>query len=232
VLLLSAVILLCFLSVLSAQIASQEGVAKDNADESATPSQQGDLSAPIRIQVLKLERPAFLESPKAVILKGKQSRRKTGWLELEVEWMWETRSQNPVDQFSSEFSIKYYVLLNNAKALSPKPTILTGEASYEYVQAGSPVRSVMYVSPRALDFLFAGRVPSTPTSAVINYGVVVSRGGQKMVGVFQGTPQKPFWEDPAAKTEADFKAGVLLRKAQTPFAYEAWDYYEQEKLDK
>lgn len=222
---------LAFATTSRAQEGSEEGIAKENADTPATQPAREMAPGSARVQVLKLERPAFVESPKAVNLKSKQSKRKTGWLELEAEWMWETKSQKPEDQFSSGITVKYYVWLNNASKESPKPTILTGETKYEHVQAGSPVRSVMYVSPRALEYLFGAKVPASAPSAIVNFGVVVSGAGEEQAGLLSGSPKAPFWEDPKAKAGADFRDGMLMRKSQTPFANEAWDYYEQEKLE-
>lgn len=128
------------------------------------------------------------------------------WLEVEVEFV-------SAPEFTDELTFKYFILLNGK--------LLTGEVTHTNIPAGRELRSVMYVSPRALARIMANR-PLAPNS-IQNIAVqIVQQGAVKdelslqraAPGWYAGLPQV---------------AGFVLPKNETPFAPLYWDRYEQIK---
>src|SRR6266481_1392674 len=70
------------------------------------------------------------------------------WLEVEVEFI-------EAPDWTDELTFKYYILFNG--------NLLTGEVTHVNIPAGREKRSVMYVTPRALD-RFGNNRPITANS--------------------------------------------------------------------
>jgi hypothetical protein len=128
------------------------------------------------------------------------------WLEVETEF-----TAGP--DFTGELTFKYYILFNG--------NLLTGEVTHVNILSGRGKRSVMYVSPNALDH-FSGNRPITP-EACQNVAVqIVQQDSVKS-------------EASLARAQAQWYAalpqvsGFVLNKDQTPFAPLYWDRYEQIK---
>ena len=129
------------------------------------------------------------------------------WLEVETEF-----TAGP--DFTGELTFKYYILFNG--------NLLTGEVTHVNILSGRGKRSVMYVSPNALEH-FSGNRPITP-DACQNIAVQI---------VHEGSVKS---EASLARAQAQWYAalpqvsGFVLNKDQTPFAPLYWDRYEQIKL--
>jgi hypothetical protein len=143
------------------------------------------------------------------------------WLEIEVSFSWKPRMST--DRFSDDLVFNYYVLLANKSTLAPQGTLLTGQVTHTAIPANQDdLKSVMYVSPRALERFFNGRIPSSPDSALIDIGVTISRQGQIVASKsFKGSGI--WW------TQFQQTTGYMLDKDDTPFAPLYWDYYEPVK---
>ena len=135
-----------------------------------------------------------------------QTNQRDRWLEVEVEF-------GATPEFTDELTFKYFILLNGK--------LLTGEVTHTNVAAGRDNRSVMYVSPKTIARLMAGK-PMNATS-IQNIAVqVVQQGAVKSeLSLERGAPQ---WF--AAMPQV---AGFVLNKNETPFAPLYWDRYEQIK---
>lgn len=163
-------------------------------------------------------------------LKGKTTRRKTPWLEAEVSFSWQPST--PEDRevpYLDELKVTFYLLLETRTREFPA-ALLKGETTLRDVAATSgsnTASTVMYVSPRALERLFDGKVPSTTNAMVNNFGVTFERGG-KIVAMQIQKGNSKFWEGLPEQVKSP--QGYLLKKSETPFAAAAWDYYEQEKI--
>jgi len=84
------------------------------------------------------------------------------------------------------------------------------------------LKSVMYVSPRAMERFFAGKIPSSAASAIVDIGITISRQGQIVAQKSLKSPGA--WWPQYQKT-----SGFLLNKNETPFASLNTDYYEAVK---
>lgn len=133
--------------------------------------------------------------------------RRTGraeqWLELEVEF-------EAKPEYTEELTFKYFVLINSK--------LLTGEVTHVSIPSGRDLRSVMYVSPRTLARLLAGKTLTANTIEnvavqILNKGATVAEKSFK-----EGAPQ---WY-----TKMPQITGFVLNKNQTPFAPLYWDRYE------
>lgn len=135
-----------------------------------------------------------------------QPNQRDRWLEVEVEF-------TALAPFTPEATFKYNILLGGK--------LLTGEVTQVNIAAGKELRSVMYVPPRALDYVLNNRALSI--SSVENIAVqVVMQGGVKDDLSLQ-------------RARAQWYAGLqalpnlLLNKNETPFAPLYWDRYAQIK---
>ena len=149
--------------------------------------------------------------------KGKKVQKNKDWLEVEVSFDWTPR--NPKPEFLDELTLNYYILLNNKDRENPKGTLLTGSVTHVAIPQGKGMNSVMYVSPRTLERFFAGKVPSTANSAVLDAGVTITQQGQ-LVAESSWKGRGQWW--------SGFQqvSGYVLNKSETPFAPLVWDYYE------
>ena len=128
------------------------------------------------------------------------------WLEVETEF-----TAGP--DFTGELTFKYYILFNG--------NLLTGEVTHVNILGGRGKRSVMYVSPSALEH-FSGNRPITP-EACQNVAVqIVQQDSVKSEASFARAQAQWY----AALPEV---SGFVLNKDQTPFAPLYWDRYEQIK---
>ena len=153
----------------------------------------------------------------------KPSRPKS-WMEIEVTFGWHpTTPLNPAEKYADDIVLDYYVLLSNKSALSPQGTLLTGQVTHTSVPAmQNDLKSVMYVSPRTLERLFDGKIPSSTSSAIVDIGVTISRQGQLVAQ--KSLKSAGVWWPQYQKT-----SGYLLSKNETPFASLNPDYYEAVK---
>jgi len=153
----------------------------------------------------------------------KPSRPKS-WMEIEVTFSWQpTGPMNPTDKYADDIVLDYYVLLSNKSSSSPQGTLLTGQITHISVPAmQNDLKSVMYVSPRTLERLFDGKIPSSASSAIVDIGVTISRQGE--VVAQKSLKSAGVWWPQYQKT-----SGYLLSKNETPFASLNSDYYEAVK---
>jgi len=155
----------------------------------------------------------------------KKSRGKRGeWLEVEVSFDWQPalRREEPIKP--EAVKVNYYLLINNKpNAAFPKPILLQGAAEHIKVFPGKSLRSVAFVSPRDLRYIFQEKVPSTARAAVAGVGVTIEFGG-KVVAADTTKGRGTWWADQADQFQQ--MAGVLVDKSKTPFAPLAADYHE------
>lgn len=135
-----------------------------------------------------------------------QANQRDRWLEVEVEF-------SAAPEFTDELTFKYFILINGK--------LLTGEVTHTNIAAGRDVRSVMYVSPKTLARVMAGR-PLAP-NAIQNIAVqIVQQGAVKHE--LSAERAAPNWYATLPQV-----AGLVLNKNETPFAPLYWDRYEQIK---
>ncbi len=151
--------------------------------------------------------------------KGKKVQKNKDWLEVEVSFDWTPR--NPKPEFLDELTLNYYILLNNKDRENLEGTLLTGSVTHVAIPQGKGMNSVMYVSPRMLERFFAGKVPSTASSAVLDVGVTITQPGVSKPLASSSWKGKGEWWGPMSGTP-----GYVLNKSETPFAPLVWDYYE------
>ena len=163
---------------------------------------QGDVA-------IKSIMPAGVKTPDFQIANGaaKRSRGLT-WLEVEVDY------STKVD-IIDELTFEYQILIGTQ---SSAMQLLTGSTTYVNIEKGLEHYAVVYVSPQAIAGIL-GRSPFN-ASAIQNIQVRITRQGQEIARkVLKGTqiPNLPQ------------KAGLVLNKADTPFAPLYWDRYEAVK---
>jgi hypothetical protein len=142
-----------------------------------------------------------VKSPEFQIVGGPQKRSKTGtWLELEIEY------ETKVDDID-ELSFAYQVLVEGK--------LLDGTVTYVNIPKGRDHYAVMYIAPRTLEKLTAGK-PLNPGN--INVWVTVSKQGQML--------DAPAAYKPATIPNVPHLAGMILNKSETPFAPLFYDRYE------
>ena len=159
---------------------------------------------------------------------GKSIRGGRNFLAVETVFDWLPRKKGPTHL--DEVVLNYYVLLNNkgVDPDNPKETLLTGSVTHVSIPQEKELKSVMYVSPRSLDRLFGGKVPSTVNTAIIDVGVSITVGGEVVAQASTKsdlTGKKAWWDLP----DYQVVKGYLLNKDQTPFGPLVWDYYEEIK---
>ena len=135
-----------------------------------------------------------------------QANQRDRWLEVEVEF-------SAAAEFTDELTFKYYILINGK--------LLTGDVTHTNIAGGRDIRSVMYVSPKTLARVMAGR-PLAP-NAIQNIAVqIVQQGAVKHE--LSAERAAPNWYATLPQV-----AGLVLNKNETPFAPLYWDRYEQIK---
>lgn len=146
------------------------------------------------------------------------------WAEIETTFAWQPA--NPSEKYTDDLVVNYYVLLNNKSSQAPQGTLLAGQTSLASIPARSldsrngDLRTVIYISPRTLERLFGGKPPSDINSAISDIGVTFSKQGQVVAQRSLKGSTQAWWPQIQAST------GLLLNKADTPFAPLNWDYYE------
>lgn len=129
------------------------------------------------------------------------------WVEIEVEF-----SSAPV--LSPELEFKYYLLVGGQ--------CLTGDITHVNVPAGQSLFSVMYVAPRTMTALLKGQPLSA--ASVQNAAVQIMKpGAPQPLAERMLKPGAPFFRT------MQQVPGMMLTKAETPFAMLAWDRYEATK---
>jgi hypothetical protein len=128
------------------------------------------------------------------------------WLEVEVQF-------TATPAFTDELTFKYYILFNG--------NVLTGEVTHVNIPAGRENRSVMYVSPGALE-RFGNKRPLAENSFQ-NIAVQILQQGAVKDQLSLARAQ-PDWF-----TTLPQVSGFVLNKNETPFAPLYWDRYEQIK---
>ena len=81
----------------------------------------------------------------------------------------------------------------------------------------------MYVNPRSLERFFDGKIPTSTSSAVVDVGITISKGGQVVAEKSLNSKSGAWWPQIQATP------GFLLGKPETPFAPLNADYYEPVK---
>jgi len=145
------------------------------------------------------------------------------WAEIETSFAWQPA--NPLEKYTDDLVVTYYVLLNNKSIQYPQGALLTGQTALSSIPAksldpaNSQLRTVIYISPRSLERLFGGKAPADLNTAVTDIGVTVSKQGQVIAQKSLKSPQGAWWP------QFQQLPGFLLNKAETPFAPLNWDYY-------
>ena len=149
--------------------------------------------------------------------KNKKVAKNKDWLEVEVSFDWQPRDKKP--EFLDELTFNYYILLNNKSRENPQGTLLTGSVTHAAIPQAKSMNSVMYLSPRALERFFEGKIPNSPSAAIVDVGVTITKQGQ-LVAESSWKGRGQWWSTLQQVT------GYVLNKNETPFAPLAWDYYE------
>jgi hypothetical protein len=151
--------------------------------------------------------------------KNKKVGKNKQWLEVEASFDWHPKLKEPL--YLDELTINYYILLNNHRD-AKKNTLLTGSVVHTSIPQSKGLKSVMYVSPRALERFFEGKVPATAAMSVFNIGITVTHNGAVVAeNSWKGPESESRWW--TSFTEVP---GYVLNKNETPFAPLVWDYYE------
>jgi hypothetical protein len=152
------------------------------------------------------------------------------WLEVETTFNWlPSQPKTQADLFTDDLTANYYILLKNPSPQYPQGALLTGQASLCSVPAksidpkNSELRTVVYVSPRTLEPMFAGKPPTDINSAVMDIGVTISKQGEVIAQKSFKSSQGAWWP------QLQQVSGYVLNKQETPFAPLNSDYYEQVK---
>lgn len=153
---------------------------------------------------------------------SKRVRNAGQWLEVETTFDWVPRQADP--KYLDEIVMNYYILLKNADRENPKGTLLTGSVTHVDVKQSKGLLSVVYVAPRTLERLFAGKLPVNVGQTVAGIGVTITKDGE-VVAEDTGSGRGQWWTDPEMKAVE----GKLLNKSETPFAHMVWDYHEPVK---
>jgi len=150
----------------------------------------------------------LISTPQFAYTGGEQhpTNQRDRWLEVEVEFA-------AAPALTDELTFKYYILFNG--------NLLTGEVTHVNIPAGREKRSVMYVTPRALD-RFGNNRPITANSCQNIAVQIVQQGTVK--GELNLVRAQPQWYANMSQV-----SGFVLNKNETPFAPLYWDRYEQIK---
>ena len=165
--------------------------------------------AAVGVGAVKLGKPdpEGIKSPEYNITGGPQKRSKIGtWLEIEVPY------ETKVDDID-ELTFQFMVMVDNV--------ICDGQVTYVNIPKGREHYAVMYITPRALEKLTAGKPLSG--SDIQNVWVTVQRQGQ-ILDQMAYKPQQP--------PNLPHQAGLILNKSETPFAPLFYDRYEAIKASR
>ena len=154
---------------------------------------------------IKAINPNLPKTPEYQTNTGEQKRYTLGtWLEIEVEFA----SAVPV---TPELQFKYYVVIGNQ--------LLVGTVTHVHVPAGQSLFSVMYVAPRTLTTLLKGQAITAATLQNVDVQILKP-------GVAAPLAEKMLKPGPAFYNTMQQVNGLVLNKAETPFAPLYWDRYE------
>jgi len=190
-------------------------------------SQNSKAQANSEVIVSKIE-PQLVTAP-AISYSGAPSKvlPSKKWAEIETTFAWQPL--NPAEKYTDDLMVNYYVLLNNKSPLYPQGALLTGQTALSSVPAksldpaNSQLKTVIYISPRTLERLFAGKAPMDVNSAITDIGVTFSKQGQVVFQKSLRSTSGAWWP------QFQQVPGYLLNKGDTPFASLNWDYYEAVK---
>jgi hypothetical protein len=172
-------------------------------------SLQVSAQAPAAAGAIKLGKvqPAVVNTPEFTLKSGGDKRSKPGdWLEIEVEF--DTKG-GEID----ELTLEYTVQVENK--------LLEGQVTHVMIPPGREHFSVMYVSPRSLDKLTGGKALNA--SSIQNAWIIAKIKGQIV-------DQAAFRREAIPNLQKT--PGMLLNKAETPFAPLYFDRYEAIKAGK
>jgi hypothetical protein len=148
--------------------------------------------------------------------------RPKSWMEIETTFSWTPR--NPALKYSDDVVFNYYVLLANRSTAFPQGTLLTGQVTHNSVPANqNDTRTVIYLSPRSMERFFDGKIPSSPSAAIVDIGVTITVQGQIVAQKSLKSTSGAWWP------QYQQTPGYLLNKSETPFANLNPDYYEAVK---
>lgn len=157
---------------------------------------------PGAVVISKIE-PQDVKTPQYNITGGPQKRSDIGtWLEIEVEF--ETKAPE-----ISELTFQYMVMLNNQ--------LVTGSVTHINIPKGRARYSVMYIAPRTLEKLNGGK--AFTKGSIQNVWITVT-GPNGVVIAKEASPKKV---EPPNVAQLP---GMVLNKAETPFAPLFFDRYE------
>jgi len=128
------------------------------------------------------------------------------WLALEVDF------KSNVD-YTDELTFNYYVLYATK--------CLVGETVYTDIYKGRELHSVMYISPKALKKLTAGKYVSL--NGLDNITVQIVSKGEVIAEKSLRDVRGEWWK------QLEPVKNVVLKKNETPFTWVDYDYYEQIK---
>lgn len=150
-----------------------------------------------------------LGTPKSPEIPGADLKRYTAgtWIELEVEF-------SSAAAMTPELQFRYFVLMGGQ--------LFVGDVTHANVPAGASLFSVMYMAPRTVTTLLKGQ-PFTP-AAIQNVAVqILKPGAPQPLAERMLKPGPPFYRT------MQQTPGMLVTKAETPFAAFWWDRYEAVK---
>lgn len=162
--------------------------------------------APAAAGAIKLGKvqPAVVKTPEFSVKSGAEKRTKPGdWLEIEVEF--DTKGGE-----IEELTLEYTAQVENK--------LLEGQVTHVNIPVGREHYSVMYVAPRSLDKLTAGKTLNH--GSIQNVWIIAKIKGQIV-------DQAAF--RPAPIPNLQKTSGMLLSKPETPFAPLYFDRYEATK---
>lgn len=168
---------------------------------------------------------ALVDSPTTVagtyVKRAGGGGQKGKWLEIET-----TFTRNPVAKaplYTDDVTFNYYVLLKKVTPDSPRGTLLVGSVTHVNIPQEKDLHSVMYVSPRSLEKIFDGKVPTAVSSLVIDAGVGIGAKGQEVAFASSKPNPNAWWNTAGAYKPVP---GFLVDKNESPFAPFYWDYFE------
>ncbi len=130
------------------------------------------------------------------------------WMEIETEF-------ESTPEFTEELTFKYYVQINKV--------VFIGEVTHVDIAAGKGLYSVMYISPRSISRIMAGKTMNG--AAIDKVSVEISKQGA-LVGFGSWKNEKQGWWASSPQ-----KPGFLRNKNETPFAPLYWERYEAIKTN-
>jgi hypothetical protein len=172
-------------------------------------------------ELVKFERPAIqAQLTPDIQAKGVKDKRwkPREWLEVEFPFKAGKLKDKPDAKFHDSLTFKYYVVLDGKQK-----KMLTAEVVHVNIPMLRDAATVVYISPSTIENL-TGEERVNP-AIVKSYGIEVFRGTD-LVGLFSSVGgTNKFWEAPAVIANYPASPGLLLTKAETPFAPLWGDYH-------